>query len=51
MGLVVNREQKMTMQTTNGGKKGMLGCVEYLELEVKKVRTYVHTFVVQSTPY
>jgi len=51
MGLVVNREWKMTMQTANGEKEGMLGCVEYLELEVEGVRTYVHVFVVQSTPY
>jgi len=51
MGLVVNREQKMTMQTANGGKEGMLGCVEYLELEVEGVRTYAHAFVVQSAPY
>ena len=51
MGLVVNREWKMTMQTANGEKEGMLGCVEYLELEVEGVRTYAHAFVVQSAPY
>jgi len=51
MGLVVNRERKMTMQTANRGKEGMLGCVEYLELEVEGVRTYAHAFVVQSAPY
>jgi len=41
----------MTMQTANGGKEGMLGCVEYLELEVEGVRTYAHAFVMQSAPY
>jgi len=41
----------MTMQTANGGKEGMLGCVEYLELEVEGVRTYTHAFVMQSAPY
>ena len=51
MGLVVNRERKMTMQTANGEKEGMLGCVEYLELEVEGVRTYAHAFMVQSAPY
>ena len=29
----------------------MLGCVEYLELEVEGVRTYTHAFVMQSAPY
>jgi len=51
MGLVVNRERKMTMQTANRGKEGMLGCVEYLELEVEGVRTYAHAFMVQLAPY
>jgi len=51
MGLVINREWKIIMQTTNGEKKGMLGCIEYLELKVEGVRTYVHAFVVQSAPY
>ena len=50
MELVVNRKRKMTMQTTNGGKEGMLRCVEYVELEVG-VKTYTHAFVVQSAPY
>jgi len=39
------------MQTANGGKKELQGCVEYLELEVGGVRTYAHAFVVQSAPY
>jgi len=51
MGLVVNREQKIMIWTANRGKKEMLGCIEYLELEVEGVRTYVHAFVVQSAPY
>jgi len=39
------------MQTANGGKKELQGCVEYLELEVGGVKTYAHAFVVQSALY
>jgi len=41
----------MTMQTVNGGKEELQGCMEYLELEVRGVKTYAHAFVVQSAPY
>ena len=51
LGLVVNRKRKIMMQTANGGKKVMLGCVEYLELEVGGVKMYVHAFMVQSALY
>ena len=47
----MNRERKMTMQTANGRKEGMLGYVKYMELEVRRVKTYAHAFVVQSAPY
>ena len=49
--LKVNKKRKMTMQTANGGKEELRGCVEYLELEVGGVKTYAHAFVVQSPPY
>jgi len=39
------------MQTANGGKEKLQGCVEYLKLEVGGVKTYAHAFVVQSAPY
>ena len=39
------------MQTANGEKEELQGCVEYLELEVGGVKTYTHIFVVQSAPY
>jgi len=51
LGLEVNKKRRMTMQTANGGKEEMQGCVEYLELEVRGVKTYAHAFVVQSAPY
>jgi len=51
LGLEVNRKRRMTMQTANGGKEELQGCVEYLELEVGGVKTYTHIFVVQSAPY
>ena len=51
LGLEVNRKRRMTMQTANGGKEELQGCVEYLELEVGEVKTYAHAFVVQSVPY
>ena len=51
LGLEVNKKRRMTMQTANGGKKEMQGCVEYLELEVGGVKTYAHAFVVQIAPY
>ena len=51
LGVKVNMKRKMMMQTANGGKEEMQGCVEYLELEVEGVKTYTHTFVVQSAPY
>jgi len=51
LGLEVNRKRRMTMQTANGGKEELQGCVEYLELEVGGVKTYAHAFVVQSAPY
>ena len=51
LGLKVNKKRRMTMQTANGGKEEMQGCMEYLELEVGGVKTYAHAFVVQSAPY
>jgi len=51
LGLEVNRKRRMTMQTANGGKEELQGCVEYLELEVGGVKTYAHAFMVQSAPY
>jgi len=51
LGLEVNKKRRMTIQTANGGKKEMQGCVEYLELEVGGVKTYAHVFVVQIAPY
>jgi len=51
LGLEVNKKRRMTMQTANGGKEEMQGCVEYLELEVGGVKTYAHAFVVQIAPY
>jgi len=51
LGLKVNKKRRMTMQTANGRKKEMQGCMEYLELEVGGVKTYAHAFVVQSAPY
>jgi len=47
----MNREWKIMIQTANGGKKGMLGYVEYLKLKVEGVRTYAYAFVVQSALY
>jgi len=41
----------MTMQIANRRKKKLQRCVEYLELEVRGVKTYVHAFMVQSVPY
>ena len=49
--LEVNRKSRMTMQTTNRGKKELQGCVEYLKLKVGGVKTYAHAFVVQLAPY
>ena len=46
LGLKVNKKRRMTMQTANGGKEEMQGCMEYLELEVGGVKTYAHAFVV-----
>jgi len=51
LGLEVNKKRRMTMQTANRGKEEMQGCVEYLELEVRGVKTYAHAFVVQIAPY
>jgi len=51
LGLEVNKKRRITMQTADGGKEEMQGCVEYLELEVGGVKTYAHAFVVQSAPY
>ena len=39
------------MQTANGRKEEMQGCMKYLELEMGGVKTYAYTFVVQSAPY
>ena len=41
LGVKVNMKRKMMMQTANGGKEEMQGCVEYLELEVGGVKTYI----------
>ncbi|KAF9440550.1 hypothetical protein P691DRAFT_643790, partial [Macrolepiota fuliginosa MF-IS2] len=51
LGLEVNRRQWMTMQTVNGGKEELEGCVEYLEVDVGGIKPYAHAFVVQSAPY
>jgi len=51
LGLKVNRKQRLTMQTANGGKEEIQDCVEYLELKVGEVKTYAHAFVVQSALY
>ena len=49
--LEVNRKRRITMQTVNGGKEELQGCMEYLELEVGGVKTYAHAFVMQSALY
>lgn len=51
LGLEVSRDRKMMMQTANGGKEEMLGCVEYLEIEVGGVKTYAHAFVARKAPF
>ena len=51
LGLKVNKKRRMTMQTANGGKEEMQGCVEYLELKVGGVKTYAYAFVVQIVLY
>ncbi|XP_006455814.1 hypothetical protein AGABI2DRAFT_76941, partial [Agaricus bisporus var. bisporus H97] len=51
LGAELNKERRMMMQTANGEKEAMLGCVEYLELEVGGVKTYAHAFVVPRAPY
>jgi len=51
LGLKVNKKRKMTMQTANGKKEEIQGCVKYLELEVREVKMYVHAFVVQIALY
>lgn len=51
LGLKVNKKRRMTIQTANGRKEEIQGCVEYLELEVRGVKTYAHTFVVQLALY
>ena len=51
LGLEVNKKRRMTMQTANGKKKKMQGCIEYLELEVREVKTYAHAFVMQLVLY
>ena len=51
LGLEVNRKKRIMMQTANSEKKELQGYVEYLELEVKGVRTYAHAFVMQLAPY
>jgi len=43
--------KKIMMQTANGKKEEMQGCVKYLELEVEGVKTYAHAFVIQSALY
>ena len=51
LGLEVNRKRRMIIQMANGGKEEMQGCIEYLELEMGGVKTYMHAFVVQIVPY
>jgi len=47
----VNRKRRMIIQMANGGKEEMQGYIEYLELEMGGVKTYMHAFVVQIVPY
>ena len=51
LGLEMNKKRRITMQTTNRGKKEIQGYVEYLELKVGEVKTYAHAFVVQIALY
>jgi hypothetical protein len=51
LGLEVNQERKMMMQTANGGKEELEGCIEYFGIMVEGVQTYTHAFVVKSAPY
>ncbi|KAF7761172.1 hypothetical protein Agabi119p4_10581 [Agaricus bisporus var. burnettii] len=41
----------MMMQTANGGKEELEGCIEFLGITVEGVPTYAHAFVVKSAPY
>ena len=50
-GYDVNRARKMVMQTANLATEAMEGCVEYLELEVRGIQTWVHAFVVEQAPF
>lgn len=50
-GYGVNKARTMSMQTANLGEEEMEGCVEYLELEVRGIRTWAHAFVVEKAPF
>ncbi|KAF9440012.1 hypothetical protein P691DRAFT_629840, partial [Macrolepiota fuliginosa MF-IS2] len=51
LGLVINQEKWMLMHTVNGGSEELEGCVEYLEVDVGGIKTFVHAFMVKAAPY
>ncbi|KAF8798515.1 hypothetical protein BYT27DRAFT_7069148, partial [Phlegmacium glaucopus] len=47
----VNKKRRMMMQVANNIKEGLNGCAAFLEIDVGGIKTYAHTFVVDSAPY
>ncbi|KAF5329970.1 hypothetical protein D9611_010409 [Ephemerocybe angulata] len=50
-GLIPNEKIELSMEAANGAVEKMGGCVEWLEIEVEGMKTWVHAFVVEDAPY
>ncbi|GAW05692.1 hypothetical protein LENED_007565 [Lentinula edodes] len=51
MGLQINPEKMVTMETANGSCERMEGGTEYLEIVVDGLVTWAHAFVVTNSPF
>ncbi|KAG5647322.1 hypothetical protein H0H81_007762, partial [Sphagnurus paluster] len=51
LGLEVNVERLMVMETANGGKEKMGGCSEFMEIVVDGMTTWGHAYVVPHAPF
>ncbi|EKM81912.1 hypothetical protein AGABI1DRAFT_90243 [Agaricus bisporus var. burnettii JB137-S8] len=43
--------EELKLETANGGKEELEGCIEFLGITVEGVPTYAHAFVVKLAPY
>ena len=51
LGHKMNDEKRMLMQAANGSTQLMDGCAEFMEIEVARMKTWAHAYVVPTAPF